>query len=419
MLIPLLSEFSDIQTAQARAYAKSLAEPPVVQPVAASRITVMGGAAAGLGVALGWARAGVSVTYLEEDESSLERAQFYLTRMLAGAKVPDTLSFSVDMVAASDCDALLDMTVAPMVEKLARLVQVAAALPEAALLITNLAGAHLAKVAETVLAPDRLLGAELYFPMAKGAVAELATHPGTSDKAVQRARGLVARLGKSPVMAGTWQFVSERLQMRMLEAADTLLMDGATPWDVDEALEAFGYQMGLYEAQDLIGTDVAYSIRKRTERQPARRYIPIADRAVEEGRLGKKASVGWYRYPGGEGKVIDPLVEDLCREEAYFAGVSPRDFSEDELREHLLLALINEAAWAVGQGCSAAEVDLIAVQALGFPADLGGVLYFADLLGAGSIVNALERLSQDDPVAWEIAPLLKASAATGIPLVDA
>lgn len=419
MLIPLLSEFSATQIAQARAYARSLAQPLVPAPVPASRITVMGGAAAGLGVALGWARAGVSVTYLEDDESSLERAQFYLSRLLGNAQVPALLGFSVDLAAASDCEAFLDMTVVPMAEKLARLVQAAEVISVSSLLITNLAGVHLGKAAQKVPSPERVLGAELNFPMARGAVAELAAHSGTSDHAIQQARGLLAQLGKSTLMAGMGPFVSERLQMRMLEAADTLLMDGTTPWEVDEALEAFGYQIGLYEAQDLIGTDVAYSIRKRMDRQPSRRYVPIADRAVEEGRLGKKASVGWYRYPGGEGKVIDPLVEDLCREEAYFAGVTPRDFSEDELREYLLLALINEAAWAVGQGCPASEVDLITVQALGFPAELGGVLYFADFLGPKTIIEALEQLALDDPVAWQVAPLLIATAKTGIPLIYA
>jgi 3-hydroxyacyl-CoA dehydrogenase len=374
----------------------------------------VGGAAAGLGVALALARSGSSGTYFEEDEGSLERAQHYLSRMLRGAEVPEGLTFSQDLRVVADSQAVLDLATESLVEQQGRLTRLGSIMDPQALLITNLSGEHLADMATQVVAPERLLGAQLYFPMAQDHIGELATHSGTSDAALLRAESLLCQMGKQPLQCGTGPFVSERLQMRMLEAADTLLMDGATPWEVDEALEDFGYRMGQYEAQDLIGTDVAYTIRKRTVLRPGRRYIPIADRAVEEGRLGKKASVGWYRYPGGEGKVIDPLVEDLCREEAHFAGVTSRQFSDDDLRERQLLALINEAAWAVGQGCSASVVDLLTVQALGFPADLGGVMYFADLLGAEAICDALEALAQEDPFAWAIAPVLQDAAKAGL-----
>lgn len=406
MRIPLLSELPADQRAQARDYAQSLVAQ-VSSGAAVPVVGVLGGAAAGLGVALALARSGSAVIYLEDDASSLERAQFYLSKMLPGRTVPPGLSFSYDIGDVAQCDVLLDMETDTHREKQARLARLEALIGASTLVITNLSGAHLTALAAQMRVPGRLLGAQMYFPMAQGDVAELARHPGTSGAALQRATELLRQLGRQPVLCGTADFLSERLQMRMLEAADTLLMDGATPWEIDEALEAFGYAMGLYEAQDLIGTDVAYAIRKRTDRQPGRRYIPIADRAVEEGRLGKKASVGWYRYPGGEGKVIDPLVEDLCREEAHFAGVTPRHFTEDDLRERVLLALLNEAAWAHTEGCQPRDIDLIAVQALGFPRDLGGPIYFAQILGAGVIAQALQSLAQEDPVVWQPAPMFR------------
>ncbi|MGH1354028.1 MAG: 3-hydroxyacyl-CoA dehydrogenase family protein [Thalassovita sp.] len=416
MLIPLLSDLPKDQIADARLYAEALVKSPKPKTVPVSAITVVGGAAAGLGVAVSLARSGSAVTYLEDDASSLERAEFYLSRMLQGDTAPEFLGFSSDVGGVATSVAVLDMTTETLAEKHARLARLSSVMTPSALLITNLSGPYLADVAARLVAPDRVLGAQLFFPMAQGHIAELAVHTGTSADARDRAEILLRQMAKQPVQCGTGLFVSERLQMRMLEAADTLLMDGATPWEVDEALEAFGYRMGLYEAQDLIGTDVAYSIRKRTVRPPGRRYVPIADRAVEEGRLGKKASVGWYRYPGGEGKVIDPLVEDLCREEAHFAGVIPRHITEDELREHLLLALINEAAWAINQGCLAADVDVLSVQALGFPAEHGGVMHFAEILGAKTIANALQALAEEEPITWEIAPLLLEAAENGTPL---
>lgn len=421
MRIPLLSERTESQIDAAEAYAKSvtLQKPP--PPSHFAHVTVMGGAAVGLGIALSLTDAGVPVTYLEEDDGSLERAQYYLSRMLqrTGQTMPEALDFAVSAEAAAHSDVVLDLSVEPLAEKAVRLADVAAHADDKALIVVNLAGDELQEIAVSLPHPARVVGAQLSHAMGVSGVAEVATHSRTSAAAILQLMGVIGALGRLPVQAGGGRFLSERLQMRMLEAGDTLLMDGSTPWEIDEALEEFGYRMGIYEAQDLIGMDVAYAIRRRTPREPGRRQIPIADRAVEEGRLGKKASVGWYRYPGGEGKVIDPLVEDLCREEAHFAGVTPRSFSDDELRLRVLLALINEAAWAISDGVPITDVDLISLMALGFPKQMGGVVWFADQLGAAPIVGALGVLAEEDPVAWRIAPVLRKAASDRITLAEA
>lgn len=200
-----------------------------------------------------------------------------------------------------------------------------------------------------------------------------------------------------------------RLLARWREAADTVMLDGSNPWEIDEAMVEFGFAFGPYEAQDREGLDLAYAARKReaATRDPARRYILIADRMVEEGRLGRKVGVGWYRYPGGAGKVIDPLVEDMAREEARFAGVKRRDYSPGEIRRRLLLALLNEAADLLEEGVAAgpAEIDA-AAQALGFPPARGGLMQLAQDWGTRDILAGLESLQREDPVAWRASPRL-------------
>ena len=131
----------------------------------------------------------------------------------------------------------------------------------------------------------------------------------TSDRTLSTAYAIAKKLRKVPVLAGVCDgFIGNRILARYREAADTILMDGSTPWDVDEAMVNFGYAMGPYEAQDLSGLDIAYANRRRQDvtRDPNRRYISISDRMVDEGRLGKKVGVGWYRCPGGKGRVDDP-----------------------------------------------------------------------------------------------------------------
>jgi 3-hydroxyacyl-CoA dehydrogenase len=108
------------------------------------------------------------------------------------------------------------------------------------------------------------------------------------------------------------------------QLAEDLMWHHTNPWELDEALEAFGYATGPCAAQDLLGLDTVLA------RQP-QRACPILPRMVAEGRHGKKTGVGYYRYPGGGGAVIDPLIEDLIREEAWFAKVERGELTDAEL----------------------------------------------------------------------------------------
>ena len=133
-------------------------------------------------------------------------------------------------------------------------------------------------------------------------------------------------------------------------------MDGTTPWEIDEAMVEFGYAMGPYEVQDLSGLDIAFANRRRKDatRDPSRRYIPIADRMVNEGRLGRKTGAGWYRYPGGGGAVVDPIVEDLVREEARFENVAQRSFDARTIQTRLHLCLVDEGLNMLADGAVSA-----------------------------------------------------------------
>ncbi|MBS8226489.1 3-hydroxyacyl-CoA dehydrogenase family protein [Vannielia litorea] len=126
-----------------------------------------------------------------------------------------------------------------------------------------------------------------------------------------------------------------RLLARSHAEVEALLLEGSNPWELDEALEAGGMAQGPCAMQDQIGLDVIAAARTEP--------FLVADRMVAEGRLGRKVGVGWFRYPGGGGAVVDPLVEDLIREEAHFAGRVWRELSADALRARYFGAM-NEAA---------------------------------------------------------------------------
>jgi 3-hydroxyacyl-CoA dehydrogenase len=209
--------------------------------------------------------------------------------------------------------------------------------------------------------------------------------------------------------------IATRLLARYFEAADTVFMDGSTPWEVDEALVAFGFSIGPFEMQDLAGLDVA----RAAPPVPGRRHIPLLGRMMELGKLGKKTGAGWYRYPGGGGKVDDPVVADLALEEAHFAGLTRTDYSENEIVSRMLLALVVEAAEILQDGlATSAEIDHTAREELGFPVAQGGPLQYADSLGAGQIVGDITRLAAEDPVFWQLSPVFIACAETGTPISD-
>lgn len=196
----------------------------------------------------------------------------------------------------------------------------------------------------------------------------------TDERAIPVAR----LLGLLPMLVQPGQpRPGQRIARRLEDVADAMLFHGAIPHELDEAMVAFGFDIGFYEAQDLIGLDVAYAARRAARQlDPDLRFPPFADRMVQEGRLGKQAGVGWYRYPGGGGAVIDPLVEDLIREEAWFANIPQRSFDQEEMQMQMALAFVQEGRALVQMGIlpDAAAYDRLCCAAFGFPVALGGPL---------------------------------------------
>ena len=387
-----------------------------------------GGPETFIGYAL--ARGGLDVEVRVGDEGAAERVNADLARLIKG----DVSRGALTVAQGRHCRARItlktgDKDLPPAhlaieaaggdaASVIAGLVQLEAALPASSLLASNSVFLPFDALGAALHTPCRVIGMHLFNPAHLMRVAEIVGGEETSAEALASAAALMRRLGKLPVLCGACDgVIGVRLLRRYREAADTVLMDGATPWDVDEAMTGFGFSLGPYEAQDLAGLDIAYADRKRRGplRDPARRYIPISDRMVEEGRLGWKTAVGWYRYPGGEGKVIDPLVEDLIREEAHFARVIRRTYSHADIRDRLLCALINEAAAILEEGIAGkpADIDLVTVHGIGFPRARDGLMFYADEIGAAAVLEMIEEFAREDPVAWKAAPLLRRLAQNG------
>lgn len=161
--------------------------------------------------------------------------------------------------------------------------------------------------------------------------------------------------------------VTQDLRAVIEDTAEVLVFCGATPWELDDALHGAGWAMGPCLMQDAQGLDSAYARHRAQDAAGTRRHgVPLIDRMVPEGRLGRKGGVGWYRYPGGGGPVTDPLVQDLALEEAHFARHTVQDISADTVQHAMSAALARWALGKVAQGFAAADLDRAAT-ALGLP----------------------------------------------------
>ena len=397
---------------------------------------VVGGGTMGAGIAYALVSSGVQVTILEADADGLKRAEDNIGKIIAAslsrgmidaaraADLRSRLTLSTEYSQAATAQLAIEAAFEDMAVKQEILGKLDAVLSADAVLATNTSYLDLNEMAAPLMDPTRVIGLHFFAPAHIMKLLEIVQGAKSSDRAMATGYALAKRLGKVPVRAGVCDgFIGNRILARYREAADTVFMDGSTPWEVDDAMVEFGYAMGPYEAQDLSGLDIAYANRQRqaATRDPNRRYIPIADRMIELGKLGRKTSAGWYRYPGGGGKVEDPIVADLAIEEAHFSGITRTDYPSQEIRQRLVLAMINEAADILDAGIaqSAGDIDLVTVFGYGFPRWRGGLMHYADSLGVEKIVAQLEILAQEDPVAWKVSPFLRRCADAGQSLAEA
>jgi len=405
------------------------------EPVKVTTVAVVGGGTMGSGIAYACLSAGFKLCLLETDAHGVERALHNVEKIISDSQqrglLSDTragelrnnITYSTTYADAAQAELAIEAAFESIEVKRDVFQALEANLAPTAILASNTSYLDLNDIAGCVSDPSRVVGLHFFAPAHVMKLLEIIKGDATSDRAMATAFAMGKALRKIPVLAGVCDgFIGNRILTRYREAGDVLLMDGAVHWDVDEAMVEFGYAMGPYEVQDLSGLDIAYANRRRHDatRDPNRRYIPIANRMVQEGRLGKKTGVGWYRYPGGGGRVDDPLVEDLIREESHFAKVTRREIGKDEITKTLLLAMINEAANILYEGIahSAADIDLVTVFGYGFPRWRGGLMHYADEVGVENIVRDLTELAKTDPIAWAVSPALIHCAQAGITLMQ-
>ncbi|XP_031661545.1 peroxisomal bifunctional enzyme isoform X2 [Oncorhynchus kisutch] len=396
----------------------------------------------GRGIVVALALTGISVVAVETQEKQLAEASQAVPAMLqreAGrrglATPPGVISFSSNLQDVSEVELVIEAVFEDMSLKLQVFRHLTSVCRPGTLLCSNTSGLDIDQLAAVTQSPGLVVGMHFFAPAHVMKLLEVVYGPRSSPEAVATAMQLGKRMGKVSVAVGNCPgFVGNRMLKPYLEQANFLLEEGATPQQVDEALEEFGFPMGVFRMSDLSGLDVGWRIRKEagltgpgvesTRTRQGRRYSPLPDQVCEAGRLGQKTGRGWYQYDGPGGRVArsDPWVHIFL--EAYRAehDLVARSIAPEEILERCLYALINEGFNILQDAMAAGpeDIDAIYVFGYGWPRHHGGPMFHAGQVGLGRILERLQHHHHNHPDVPHLKPstLLRRLVAVGSPPVQ-
>jgi 3-hydroxyacyl-CoA dehydrogenase len=385
---------------------------------------VVGGGTMGAGIAVAILEAGLPVVMIERDDEALARGRAYVERVYDGLVAKGRLSRagkeealarftgSTDYAALSTVDLIVEAVFEDMAVKKTVFAELDRVARPQAVLATNTSYLDIDEIAAVTSRPADVIGLHFFSPAHVMKLLEIVVPARVATDVVSTAFEFARRLGKTPVRAGVCDgFIGNRLLAVYRTAADYLMEDGASPYQIDRAMREFGYPMGPYQVVDLAGGDIGWAARKR--RAPTRdarmRYVEIADRLCERGWFGQKTGRGFYRYePGARTASPDPEVEAIIDAERQRHGIVPRHFDDEEIVRRLMTAVINEAANIVREGIALRplDVDVALVHGYGFPRHRGGPMMYADTIGLAHVLADLRRYEEEDAFFWKPSPLI-------------
>jgi 3-hydroxyacyl-CoA dehydrogenase len=283
-----------------------------------------------------------------------------------------------------------------------------------AILASNTSALDLNRIAAFTHRPQDVIGLHFFSPANVMRLLEVVRGAKTAPDVLATAMGLAKRIKKVAVVSGVCDgFIGNRMLARYVSACMGLINLGASPQQVDRALEKFGLAMGLFRVGDLAGLDIGWAARKRrSQEHPEQDFSSVADRICEAGRFGQKTGAGWYRYEAGRrDPLADPVVDQIIEQWRKDKGYQPRRLGDEEIVERCIYALVNEGARILEDRIAqrASDIDVVYLNGYGFPRHRGGPMRYADEMGLPNVVRALRRFaaeSPSDPAAWTPAPLL-------------
>ena len=376
------------------------------------KVGVIGAGTMGGGISMNFLQKGIPVTIVEMAEDALDRGvgvirKNYDASAAKGRFKPEqvdqmmgilTPSLSLDDLA--DCDLIIEAVYENMDVKKDIFGKLDKIAKPRAILASNTSYLDVDEIATATNRPGDVLGMHFFSPANVMKLLEVVRGEKTAPDALATAMAIGKKIGKVAVVAGVCDgFIGNRmLKPRQMEAMK-LLMEGATPAQVDKVHVEFGMPMGPFQMSDLAGVDIGW------HRDP-NRIESIRDALAAEGRWGQKKQAGFYDYDEKRNPSESPRVAEIIEEFRAKAGVEKREITDQEIIERTLYPMVNEGALILSEGKAqrASDIDVVWIYGYGWPVYRGGPMFWAGLEGTDKIVAALEKHG------FEIAPLLKEKA---------
>ncbi|OUS93643.1 3-hydroxyacyl-CoA dehydrogenase NAD-binding domain-containing protein [Rhodococcus sp. NCIMB 12038] len=401
--------------------------PRGIRSRAVETVGVIGAGTMGGGIAMNFLDAGIPVTLVETKSESLDRGIQAIRRnyqvqvdkgKLDAAALQqrmDLLTPTLDYVDIADCDLVIEAVFEDMDVKRDVFAALGATAKRGAILASNTSTLDIDAIAAITSRPGDVVGMHFFSPANVMTLLEVVRGKETADDVLVTAMETGRRVGKIGVVSGVCDgFIGNRMLARYQAAAKVVLNAGATPAQIDNAIEGFGLAMGPFRMADLAGNDIGWAIRKRRyAEQPESPRDAISDALCELGRFGQKTGGGWYDYEAGSRVALpSPTVDALLASFRASRDAALQTFEPEEIVQRLIFALVDEGARILEEGIAsrASDIDVVYMSGYGFPRHRGGPMFYADTVGLGIVLTALRRFA---PPGWEPASLLVRLAREG------
>ncbi len=370
-----------------------LAKDTPKRPVAS--VGIIGGGTMGGGIAMSFANAGIPVTMIEISDEALQRGLSIIERNYAGSvkrgKISEDkavacralISGSTDYAALADVDMVVEAVFEDPDLKKKIFTQLDAVCKLGAILATNTSYQDVNAIAAATSRPEDVIGMHFFSPAHIMKLLEVVRGEKTADDVLATVMALAKKIRKVAVVSGVcYGFIGNRMLRPYGKTAQLLLLEGASPQQVDAAMETWGMAMGPMRVFDLAGLDIGYSARKALtdEQKGDPRSYRVPDLLVEAGRLGQKSGAGFYAYDDKRRAIPDPAVDELIAAAAAEFGMERREISDDEIVDRLISALVDEGRKILDEGIAqrSSDIDVVYIYGYGFPVSRGGPMFYAD-----------------------------------------
>ena len=406
--------------------------PADVKARPVKKVGIVGAGTMGGGISMCFANAGIPVTIVDAKQEALDRGLATLRKnydrsVSRGSLKPEQMEQrlalitpSLDYAALADADLVIEAVFENMALKKEIFRKLDAVAKPGAILGTNTSTLDIDEIAAETKRPQDVIGLHFFSPANVMQLLEIVQCAKTAPDVVMTALDVAKTIRKVGVVAKVcYGFIGNRMMDPYGREAERCVMEGATPEEVDGALEDFGMAMGILAVYDMAGIDIGHLTRvARAHLLPKDPtfYRPTA-LLTERGWLGQKSGRGYYRYDGADRKrTPDPESIAMFAAEAERLGVPQRKPSRQEIQERCLYAMINEGALLLEEGiaCRASDIDIVYSSGYGFPRYRGGPMFYADTVGLKVIYDRILAFQKVlDPQYWQPAPLLEKLALAG------